>query len=335
MTDPLAHKPSIRERVQERSIGAPVVATAFLNARPVVIGADGAALWLDGAQELQILHIGASLNVVCRGDLLLSGGDDGKVQLIEAPGKVTTIADFKGKWIDQVALGSGETLAWSCGKTVFMQDGRKPARTLDIPSAAGGLAFFPKGLRLAIGHYGGASLWFPNLIDAKPVFLEWKGSHLATTISPDGNFVVTTMQEAQMHGWRLADGKNMRMSGYPAKVRSLAWTVGGKFLASSGAEAAILWPFSGKDGPMGTQPTMLGVSLKPSARVSAVAAHPKSDVVAVGYDDGFMLLVRIADAAEIIVRSPDNDPIISISFRDDGKMMLFGTENGKAGLVNL
>ncbi len=335
MTDPLSTKPSIRDRVQERTIGSPVIATTFLYERPVVIGADGAALWLDGAQELQILHIGTSLGVICRGDKLLSGGDDGKVQLLEGPNKITTIADFKGKWIDQVALGSGETLAWSCGKTVFMQDGKKPAKTLDLPSTAGGLAFFPKGLRLAIGHYGGASLWFPNLIDTKPTFLEWKGSHLTTTVSPDGQFVVTSMQEPQLHGWRLNDSKNMRMSGYPSKVRSMAWTNGGKFLATSGAEAAILWPFSSKDGPMGTQPTMLGVSLKPTARVSAVAAHPKSDVVAVGYDDGFMLLVRIADAAEILVRSPDDDPIVSIAFRADGKQMIYGTENGKAGIAAL
>ena len=50
----------------------------------------------------------------------------------------------------------------------------------------------------------------------------------------------------------------MRMSGYPAKVKSLSWSSKGKWLASSGAQAAIVWPFQAKDGPMGKAPVELG-----------------------------------------------------------------------------
>ena len=53
--------------------------------------------------------------------------------------------------------------------------------------------------------------------DAKPETLEWKGSHLDVTFSPDGRFLVTAMQEPTLHGWRLVDSKHMRMSGYAAR----------------------------------------------------------------------------------------------------------------------
>jgi len=46
------------------------------------------------------------------------------------------------------------------------------------------------------------------------------------------------MQEAMLHGWRVADHKDMRMSGYGARVRSLEWTLGGKSLATIGLEPA-------------------------------------------------------------------------------------------------
>ena len=59
------------------------------------------------------------------------------------------------------------------------------------------------------------------------------------TFSPDGKFLVTAMQEPTLHGWRLADRKDMRMAGYTAKVRSMAWTPGGKWLATSGAEQLV------------------------------------------------------------------------------------------------
>ena len=137
-----------------------------------------------------------------------------------------------------------------------MRNAKGEIKSLDLPSSIGGLAFAPKGLRLAVAHYGGVSLWFPNA-QAAPEMLAWKGSHLDALFSPDGKFLVTAMQEATLHGWRLMDGKDMRMSGYSGKVRSMAFTPGGKWLATSGSEQLILWPFASKDGPMGKQPRMV------------------------------------------------------------------------------
>ena len=122
-----------------------------------------------------------------------------------------------------------------------------------------------------------------------PEKLEWKGSHLGVTVSPDGRFLVTSMQEPMLHGWRLADSQHMRMSGYSSRVTSLGWTVGGRFLATSGSTQVILWPFHTKDGPMGKQPRLLAPS---EHRVGVVACHPKQDIIAAGYDDGMVLLVR-------------------------------------------
>ncbi|TIW26158.1 MAG: WD40 repeat domain-containing protein, partial [Mesorhizobium sp.] len=93
-----------------------------------------------------------------------------------------------------------------------------------------GLAFSPKGMRFGVARYNGATLHFPAA-DGKPVELDWAGAHTGITFSPDGAFLVTTMQENALHGWKLADGKHMRMSGYPGKVKSLSWSAKGKWLA--------------------------------------------------------------------------------------------------------
>jgi WD40 repeat protein len=205
-------------------------------------------------------------------------------------------------------------------------------KPLDLPSTAGGLAFMPKGFRLAIAHYNGASLWFPNA-QARPEFLEWKGSHLGVTVSPDGRFLVTSMQEPMLHGWRLADGKHMRMSGYATRVRSFAWTHDGAFLATGGSDQLILWPFSGKDGPMGKQPTLLAPHGK---KLALVACHPKQPVVAAGYEDGLVLLVRLEDGAEVLVHSPDLDtPVTALGWSEDGLRLAFACEDRVAGVVDL
>ena len=89
------------------------------------------------------------------------------------------------------------------------------------------------------------------------------------------------------------------MTGYPGRVRSLSWSAGGKALATLGADTVIMWPFASKDGPMGKEPAMLAPL---QARVSMVACHPKQDILAAGYSDGTILMVRLNDGAEILVR---------------------------------
>ena len=47
------------------------------------------------------------------------------------------------------------------------------------------------------------------------------------------------------------------------------------------------------------------------------------------------MLVRLADAAEVLVGRPTGAPVSALAWRGDGKMLAFGTEGGKAGLLPL
>jgi WD40 repeat protein len=325
---------SITERVKPTAVSGPVVAIHFLQDTAAFVLAEEMVLLVaaDGGERRVEAHAGGILAAAASSDRLVTGGDDGKVVATQAGGETAVLAaDPKRRWIDQVATGPSGAVAWSAGKSVFAHTGAGDERSADLPSAAGGLAFAPKGLRLAIAHYGGASLWFPNA-SAPPQMLEWKGSHLGVSFSPDGRFLVTTMQEPMLHGWRLADSKHMRMSGYATKVRSLSWTGDGDWLATSGADQLILWPFVGKDGPMGKTPKMLAPR---EQRVTAVACHPKQEVVLVGYADGMVLLVRLSDGAEILARAPDGAAISALGWSARGDRFALGTEGGQAGIATL
>ena len=280
--------------------GAPVTAAAFVGSSPVLALGDGCVLFAGPGDERRIVaHPEGAILVAARAcGALATGGDDGRVVLIAADGVADEIAHEKGKWIDALAARADGAVAWSTGKQVFARDAKGEVRTLTAPSTVRGLAFFPKGYRLAVSRYNGASLWFPNAA-APADELYWKGSHLDVTVSPDGRFVVTAMQENALHAWRIADKKDLRLSGYPAKPRSLSWSSDGHWLATSGAEAGIVWPFNSKEGPVNKAPLECGVR---PAKVSYVAFHPKSSVLAQGYADGMILLVRVPDGAELLVR---------------------------------
>jgi len=334
VTDTRTDTPSVAERVRPVKADAPIVAAHFLGPSAVFVLGEEALLFASREGEARSVgvHSGAILASAAGADRVLTGGDDGKVMATDVNGESCVVAtDPKRRWIDHVALGPGDAVAWSAGKQAFAQAGKGGERALELPSTVGGLAFAPKGVRLAIAHYNGATLWFPNA-QSEPEKLEWKGSHLGATMSPDGKFLVTSMQEPMLHGWRLADGKDMRMSGYGARVRSLGWSVGGKWLATSGSTQLILWPFQGKDGPMGKTPRILAPT---EVQAEVVACHPKQEVVAVGYADGLVLLVRIDDGAEVLAHKPGGAPITAVAWSANGDTLAFGTEDGEAGVIDL
>ena len=310
------------------------VAAAFIGGIPVFALAEGVVHWLDHGQKSTTLHDGlltATSSLDAKS--LLTGGEDGKVVAFSpASGHSTELADLGRKWITGIAAGPQDAIAFASGRTATVRfaDGR--TKDFPCPRSVEGVAFAPKGMRLAIARYNGATLYFPAT-ESKPVELEWAGAHTGVTFSPDGNFLVTTMQENALHGWKLIDGKHMRMSGYPAKVKSFSWSARGRWLATSGAPAAIVWPFSGKDGPMGKAPVELGT--RGNVMVTSVACHPTDEIVAIGYSDGMVLAARIADQKEVLLRRPGKGAISSLAWDGEGRRLVFGTETGDCGVIDI
>ena len=326
--------PSVADRTRLIAAAAPVVAVHFLGRTAAfVLGEEALLLVEDKGDERRLaVHAGGILSAASDGDRVVTGGDDGKVFVTDAKGESKLIAtDAKRRWIDHVAAGPDGAVAWSAGKTAFARAGKGEPRSLDVPSTVGGLAFAPKGVRLAVAHYNGVTLWFPNA-QAAPEMLEWKGSHHHVAFSPDGRFLVTAMQEPSLHGWRVVDAKHMRMSGYSARVRSFGWTAGGKWLATSGSEQLVMWPFQGKEGPMGKTPKMAAAF---AVRVTTVACHPKQEVVAAGYADGTVLFVRVDDGAEVLGKKPGGSPVTALGWDASGGLLAWGTDAGEAGVIDL
>ncbi|MBX9926449.1 MAG: WD40 repeat domain-containing protein [Hyphomicrobiaceae bacterium] len=315
----------------EHDLEAPVTAVVALDSGLAFATGAGTVLRatsrLDAATAREA-HRGAVLSAAAAGSKLFTGGDDGRVVLTHDDGSVEAVWTHPlRRWIDHVAASPDGALAWASGKTVFVRRGSVVSE-LELPASAAGLAFAPKSNRLAVSHYGGATVW--DLDGDTTQAFEWKGAHLDVLWSTDERYLITAMQEGAVHGWRTADGSDFAMRGYPAKPRSLSFSRTGDWLATSGAFEVVIWPFVGK-GPMGKTPEQLA---RRTHLVTAVAYHPLNSYVAAGYDDGVVLLARQEDRRELMVRKKGNGPVTGLAWAASGKQLAYGTDDGMAGLVD-
>jgi WD40 repeat protein len=279
-------------------------------------------------------HEGAVLSAVMHpdGKRLLTGGDDGALCAVAPDGGVETVAELR-KWTDHLVASpaSGVIVAAIGKEAVVFREGRE-AHRFAYPSSIGGLALDAKGRRLVASHYGGATLRYALMADDKGTTLNWAGSHLAVTLSPEADYVITAMQENALHGWRLPEKTDLRMEGYPAKTKSFSWDKRGRWLATSGARSAIVWPFVGKLGPQGKAPLQPG---EREALVTAVAFHPSEETLAIGYADGAALVVRFIDSTGIQLDEPGESAVAALSWSADGKRIAIGDDAGRGAIVDV
>jgi len=163
--------------------------------------------------------------------------------------------------------------------------------------------------------------------------LKWAGSHVLVRYSPDGRFIMSSMQENALHGWRVADNKDMRMGGYPAKVKSLAFLSKGALMATSGAPGVVVWPFAGANGPMGKDAVEIGVD--ESSLVVRTAGEAAGSRLAAGLSDGRVWTCDLKGAGIDYLKAEKGPPISALAVSDDGRLVAYGDEDGGAAVVEV
>jgi WD40 repeat protein len=318
------------------ALGAAATSAHWIGGQAMFALGDGAVLSapFEGESKRIEAHDGAVLSAALHPDRarIVTGGDDGKLKAVSPAGDVTEIAVLR-KWVDHVVTHAALNLIVAgVGKeAIIFRDGEEAHRFAHA-STIGGLALDAKGRRLAASHYGGVTLRYVLTADDKGSVLNWAGSHLAVTISPETDYVITGMQENALHGWRLPDKLDLRMDGYPAKTRCFSWDKRGRWLATSGADSAIVWPFVGKAGPQGKAPLQL-IPRGEDKLVTAAAFHPTEEVLAIGYSDGAVWLARFADQVVIELDEPGEGPVGALAWNDTGTLLAAGDEAGRGAII--
>ena len=133
--------------------------------------------------------------------------------------------------------------------------------------------------------------------------------------SPNGEYLSTGDQDASVHFWLVREGRDLMMSGYPRKVRELAWDRTGRWLATGGGAQVIIWDCSRS--PEGTDPLVLEHHEVPLCQL---AYQRGGDLLASASLDGALAVWEPLGRREPIASLPaDDDEITAIAWttRDD------------------
>jgi WD40 repeat protein len=281
-------------------------------------------------------HNGAVLSLIAdpTGDGFVSGGDDGRLLRIATDGSLIELANQKGKWIDKLAAHTGNgAIAASVGKMALVIDQAGQVREFGPnPSTVTAVDFSKDGGRIACSHYGGITVWSIGQVTLPPRRFAWQGSHVALKWSTDGKFIATGTQENDIHVWRIAQATDMRMQGYPAKVKSLSWSADARWLYTSSQPVFTAWSFAGK-GPEGKPPVQFGD--EGAGLFTVVAAHPAAEFVAGGYDSGELQLGDIKSKRSVVLRMSDGSPVTCLAWSPDGFQLACGNEKGDLLTIDL
>lgn len=280
----------------------------------------------DDRKTVQV-HTGAVPRIKAYDDGFISLSDDGTLKTIAPDGAVKDFADFKGAWVDRMDVHGNGSVAVAVGKNVHLWTSATAEPKIIGPhdGSVTDICFAHDGMGLAASHRDGVTLWAWPHYEPQPMKLGWKGAHLAVTVSRDKKWIVSAMQEGAIHLWNVALKRDYQMRGYWTKPTNMAWSADRKWLATSGSETVIIWPFD-KMGPDGREPIQLGWSN--ATFVTCVAAHPQDDVFAAGFEDGAVIFIDIESKKAFTATAPSGHAVTALSFSPDGQSLAAGTSNG-------
>ncbi|MEO1526783.1 MAG: WD40 repeat domain-containing protein [Planctomycetota bacterium] len=233
-----------------------------------------------GANSVSWRHDGAEF---------ATAGHDGLVNVWDGTSGVQLDSLQAGtSWVTKAIYSPRRNvLATAAGRhlKLFNNDRAMIYHNSDHPSTIADIGWNPQGPGIAAAANHGVTLHLSEAA-GEPRRFRWKGSSLVLQWSPDAKYLVTGEQDATIHFWYLATGKDAEISGYSTKVQLLDWDSGGRLLATGGGSTVVLWDCGGA-GPAGSQPIQLKAR---GSRLTQVAFQPGGSMLASTDNEGFAFL---------------------------------------------
>lgn len=257
---------------------------------------------------------------------LAAGGQDGHVSIWEMNGEVPVLItrlDHPRTWVDQLVWHPQRLeLVFSLGRyaQVWSAETQQVLTTLAFESSSVlDLAWHPQRDWLAVGGHQGVKIW--QDWDQDPSIREIPGSSICISWSPDGQYLAAGNLDSTLIVWPWDQEMPWRMTGFPGKVRQLAWSVvdAVPLLSAASGSCVTTWQRQGD----GWAAELLD---EHTQVVNAIAFRPNSTLLASVAGDGYLCLWQ---GGHKLVQSQKGISGSVLAWSPDGQTLAIGGEQGE------
>jgi len=316
------------------------VAWSPASSKLAVASAAGEILLVNPATQAEILlqeATGQSIDCLAfsaDGNYLAAGGQSGQLLIwpVHPDIHTPTCLPHPRTWLDRLTWHpTRNELAFNLGRyaQVWDADAGEIITTVQFDtSSVLDLAWHPQGKHfVACGHQG-VKIWQRDDWDEDPEVREIAAASVAIAISPDGHYLASGNLDRTLLVWPFGSAAPWRMTGFPGKVRQLAWTditVGqAPLLASASGPAVVVWRKQ-SDANDGWDAQVLDLH---EQRVNAIAFRPGTALLASAAEDGRICLWKKARRAAQILEGASQG-FSSLGWSPNGKWLAAGGHQGE------
>ncbi len=285
----------------------------------------GELLYQKAAHKGSLTAIGTSSTAF----RVATAGHDGKVNLYHAQTGELIKSHSLGKfWIEHLQFApNGKHFIAAGGKTValFDTEGKLLWQHDQHQNTVAAIDWSAHSHHFITANYG--QIQFFNLKTSTPYDqLQYATSLVAVQWSPDGKYIGAGTQDLKIHFWELPyePETDLQMSGYPTKVKHLAWSADSVYLASNCDKMIVIWNVSGK-GPAGTKPIQLNRHL---SKVTQLCYQKSNNLLLSGGEDGLVVLWQPSKTIQPLYVGMAQGEVSLLRWAADDSKALIGTAQG-------
>lgn len=294
----------------------------------VVAGcADGSVMMMDGDQAATIVRCGSPVSaLLAHNDSIVAGFIDGDVLRVRH-GEACVVASDQGVPRSLVETPGG--VAWAASEDVQIR--RLDGLAVSVDARIGDirhLAVVQGGLLFVGGVSGGA--WVDTTLDLVDDIVA-APTLIAVAVDPLHRFVAAGDLAGSIHVIGVGDTVGNELSGYPDRVHLLGWLPSGRGLCAAADDELTVWA-ADRVGVGDSDPQQLVGHDRP---ITALAAHPRVDVVITGDSGGLIRLWSPAVVDEPVASAQLSGVILGVAWHPDGHRIAVGTSDGNLTVLGM
>ncbi len=264
----------------------------------------------------------------------LVGDQNGKIKIISANGDISDSEEKLDGAIIDIDHHYSSGLSACISKEKILIYGEKINKKVIFAQSStnfSAMSFSPDGKKLSATNEKEIAIWNVTNIGDEPIRIALKAKSSNIYWKADQEWILCTLEDNGLALISLNDRKVTYLNDFPGPVTAASWCEKENIFVASGAFRTTAWSLT--EATEASPHKALQSGRSGLVLVTMVATNFKNDFIAVGYENGQVILTKPGLPDELLLHS-EGTSITSLSWSEDAKHLAIGFEGGDTAIID-